>query len=248
MSTALAVEIDPEVQEAMTAALTMPQSFAYWGDRPLGETWGFVTIGRHRDSDALQRSNFEVVSEDLLERFPEQLEIMHTSHCLVGWYDHLIVHVRDEQSGAPTEAFLAAHEWMKGLEEYPIASEDHYGRLESEEEWEWFTHCLQRVEDLLPESQLPEDYQERILREANGDNGSSFDEDDVQLAATRLGFTESSVPCPHTAMTPIEGQLTLIQMPAATCRRCWGTGFVVREQTGDADEFGLALWQLTFDD
>ena len=89
--------------------------------------WGFSPIGTHRDADTLTRSNWEVITRDLLERFPDAFEVYHTSHWAVGWYDHLAVDTSNET------AMLALAEWCAALADYPVANENHWSELEFNE-------------------------------------------------------------------------------------------------------------------
>lgn len=218
-----AVTLNPDMRRAMEAALTMPAHFAYWGDRPLGETWGYAGLSQHRDSSTIERSNFEVISRDLLERFGDEVEVMSSSHCMVGWMDELIVQVKDAD-GAPTDAFKAAVEWSEKLEGYSIADDDHLSTLEYEEGMQWMESCL--PDELLPSDRLPDDYLGTLYSDLDC-VGAEFDSDDVLAAARRRGWTISSaVPCPDAQYHPIEGQMTLTGDPTPVCPRCGGTGFV----------------------
>lgn len=114
--------------------LTRPSSFAMFDRResrrwfePNG--WGFSPIGTHRDADTLTRSNWQVITKDLLARFPDAFEVFHTSHWAVGWYDHLAVDTSDDA------AMRALAEWLDKLDGYPVANEDHWSELE------WIEAC-----------------------------------------------------------------------------------------------------------
>jgi hypothetical protein len=112
--------------------------YAYFGDLPLGETWA-TTFSHHRDSDDLDESNWEVITNDLIDRFPEDTQIEGSSHWAVGWSESLCVRMLDENK-EPTEAALAVIEWKEALEHYPVADEEDYSRREWEtanENWRW---------------------------------------------------------------------------------------------------------------
>jgi|SRR5215471_13608138 len=92
-------------------------------------------IGQHRDSDVLDRSNFQVILEDLRERFPDLIEVDGASHWAVGWVEGILVPALTDPSLGYTEsnvhpAFLAAMEWQAKLADYPIADETAYSELE----------------------------------------------------------------------------------------------------------------------
>lgn len=115
------------IETYKSAALKRIPNFGYWGERPLFDTWGVMTVTRHRDSEALERSNFTVVSEDLRTRFPETVEILETRHFAVGWMDHLIFDAHDP------DTLAAVYAWESKLADYPVADEMHYSALVGEE-------------------------------------------------------------------------------------------------------------------
>lgn len=82
---------------------------------------------RTRDADALEISNWEVISRDLIGRFPDDVEDHHFGHWAVGWVDRLYV-----RRGA-SQAMAAVGEWMNALADYPVADEMHYAETEDAE-------------------------------------------------------------------------------------------------------------------
>ena len=100
------------------------QSFAYWGPN---EGW-YMVYSQHRDSDTIERSNWQVMSEDMVARFPDDVRIERFSNWLVGWSDHLLV-----RPGSP--AVAAAQEYTAKLARYPLLDEELYGLMEFDEEW-----------------------------------------------------------------------------------------------------------------
>jgi hypothetical protein len=99
-------------------------SFVYYGER---EGW-LIALSQHRDSDALGRSNWAVITADVLSVSDEDAAIESASHFLVGWVEYLLV--RPGSSAA-----RRAQEWRDRLDNYPIANEEHYSMLEWNEEW-----------------------------------------------------------------------------------------------------------------
>lgn len=108
---------------ATMQTLTPQPNFAYYGKRG---HW-LVVIGQHRDSDTLDRSNFRVIARDLQGRYGEDVAIERASHFLVGWAETLLV------NPCNADAVAVANEWREKLEGYPVANEDDYSELESEE-------------------------------------------------------------------------------------------------------------------
>ncbi len=117
-------------------------NFGYHGDLDLGITWAFV-FDVHRDSDRLERSNWEVISKDLLKKHPKTVEITNCGHWLVGWVDHLTIKMVDK-NGRITRAGIDVLDWLEKLDQYPIADEDHYSNLEYTENYD---NALQSIKD-----------------------------------------------------------------------------------------------------
>lgn len=105
--------------------------FAYWGE---SEGWG-IAVSMHRDSDALERSNFRVIRDNLETRFPDDIRVETFSNWLVGWSESVLVR-------PDSEAWEAAEEWEEKLAEYPVADEDAWSEEESEEALESATEFV----------------------------------------------------------------------------------------------------------
>ena len=161
--------------------------FAYYGDLPLGETWGF-TISTHRDANVLERSNWEVISEDMLKRFPQSVETVSCSHWAVGWVEHLAVRMLTTR-GKTTKAGEAILEWREALADYPVASDSHYSQMEYDE-------ALENLEWRCSPDNPPDDWKEKLFGELH-DRNIYYEEDyfqatDAQLneVMTDLGWME----------------------------------------------------------
>lgn len=102
--------------------VTPRSSFAHYGDNA---DW-FIAIGTHRDADALTRSNFRVIRDDLSERFPDDVMVESFSHFLVGWTEAVLVR-------PDSDAYRVAEEWESKLADYPVADEEDWSREESDE-------------------------------------------------------------------------------------------------------------------
>jgi hypothetical protein len=106
--------------------------FAYYGDR---DGW-WVAASVHRESDALERSNWHTVTADILgmrdqsakEDMLADAAVERTSHFLVGWVDYLLV-----RPGTPQAA--RALDWHHRLELCPVADEVDLRTLLWNEEW-----------------------------------------------------------------------------------------------------------------
>lgn len=152
-------------------------NFAYAGRESLGITDARV-ISVSRDSDTLERSNFEVISEDLQSLAeeigePESVYIQRFGHWVVGWLDVLCVRmIEDPNLAILTVVGDRAIGWLDALRDYPVADESHYSELESEE----FTDYL--LDDLIP-YEISEEIRERYS-------------DDRILSALMILFQNSS--------------------------------------------------------
>ena len=99
-------------------------SFAYWGNRA---DW-LVALGQHRDSDALDRSNWRTIVPPILAAHPDDAAVESMTNWAVGWIEYLLVR-------PGTDAAVEAQRWADKLADYPVADEDDYGNLENAEEW-----------------------------------------------------------------------------------------------------------------
>lgn len=128
---------EARMAEMAERALTPPQDFAYFGELYEADGWGRM-FGVHRDSDALERSNWQAI----LERFKPFSEeeagedftwtVEGSSHWAVGWIDQGRIRVRID--GEYTEAFKRACEIVEALENYPVLNEEEFSRIEWEDD------------------------------------------------------------------------------------------------------------------
>lgn len=98
------------------------ESFAYWGER---EGW-YIALSQHRDSDALDRSNWRTIAPPMLAAHPDDAAIESMSNWAVGWVEYLLVR-------PGTAAETAALEWRDNLADYPVADESDWSALEWED-------------------------------------------------------------------------------------------------------------------
>lgn len=99
-------------------------SFVYYGER---EGW-LIALNVHRDSDALERSNWRIITPSILAADPNDAAIERMNHWAVGWIDYLLV-----RPGSPAQT--AAEGWAERLANYPVADEEDFSALEFGEEW-----------------------------------------------------------------------------------------------------------------
>lgn len=104
---------------------TRKPDFAYYGDRP---DW-LVTLAQTRDSDAVERSNWRVITGQVMAEYPDDTAIESMSHWAVGWVEYLLV-----RPGSPAVKIMS--DWADQLAIYPVANDDDYEKLVAEEEAE----------------------------------------------------------------------------------------------------------------
>ena len=125
-----------------------PSSYA--GHSPDGD---YMICGQSRDSDALERSNYERIFQDLVKKArelgqPEGLETDYhddpkqyvydwrAHHWAVGWVEQVIL-----KASAPEELIKMAEEIRDALDGYPVYDESHFSELEWTECEEYWNRC-----------------------------------------------------------------------------------------------------------
>jgi hypothetical protein len=108
----------------------------------MGATWyGFYSSGfsQHRDSDALERTNFQAAWAALKndreinlgtagpDNGDPTVQIVGESHWAVGWIEWIAIHESD------TEALRIAQELCDRANDYPVLDEDLFSRIEDED-------------------------------------------------------------------------------------------------------------------
>jgi hypothetical protein len=88
------------------------------------QAW-LVSIGRNRDSGALDRSNFECALKSMGGE-SDDVEVHRFGHWACGWFEIILVR---PDSAASKEA----EEIEGALANYPVLNDAHYSELESEE-------------------------------------------------------------------------------------------------------------------
>ena len=154
--------------EEAKQSLEKPEYFAYYGDLYEEDGWGRA-FGQHRDSDALERSNWQVISTDLKERFPDDIVEESASHWAVGWVETLRVKVLiDPEKGIEedniTDAFKAVIEWKDALADYPVADEMHWCELEHDEMVEYLDDEIPLIWSREHDDDMPEYLAEAVMR------------------------------------------------------------------------------------
>ena len=83
-------------------------------------------VGRSRDSDCLEESNFDAMLQGLGGE-SATVQVVRESHWAVGWVEWIAIHESDEQ------ALRAADAMKERLENYPILDEEDFSEREDHE-------------------------------------------------------------------------------------------------------------------
>ena len=113
----------------------------YGGFNPVGD---YVIYGQHRDSNALTRSNYQRIFEDLIayaeklgcqnngidgeEEESDMVYDFRASHWAVGWCETILI-----CNNAPQALIDYADEINAAMSDYPVYDESHYSELEWDE-------------------------------------------------------------------------------------------------------------------
>lgn len=150
-----------EAQAALNKTTEAISSNCFHHNKALGESQAIMLAVTH-DSSALDRSNWRVIIADLKEQFGSEdgvndndsyenvsnWHIERFNHWTCGWIDYLIVNVYKDSSAydngdhefairyeeqVTTPAFDTMIDWQERLDNYPVADEENWSNLESEE-------------------------------------------------------------------------------------------------------------------
>lgn len=120
----------------------------------MGTDWSqyFVILSKHRDSDSIERVNFEAARKLLSQWEGEevsptpsgdipcpqmQVAIASANHWAIGWTESLLIHEE-----APEDALIEAAEIIAALADYPCLDDEELSNLENEEAREAWEDCL----------------------------------------------------------------------------------------------------------
>lgn len=169
-----------DISSLAKQALAKPSDFGYWGNQDMFKTWGFSGHDVTRDSSVMEKSNFKVITEDLISRFPNDFVIEQYNHWLCGWIDRLTCHIlidddEDCVEDNITESFKEAVIWHEKLQDYPIADEDDYYEQLHNEAIEAITDMADYL--LLVTDRTKDGWAEKILYTLENEMGFEFNPD-----------------------------------------------------------------------
>lgn len=166
--------VDEIIEEFLKDTREAINNSCIYENKQLGVTQAIV-YGTNRDASMLHQTNFDIVSGDLIKYKGVHTERF--NHWACGWVDYLIVVCRTK-AGKPTKAMLAAIEWQKKLEDYPVADEEEYSRREYETMMENMPEALKDLiwhTDYEMADKLPDDWYVDVAR--NVDQYENADDD-----------------------------------------------------------------------
>jgi hypothetical protein len=183
---------DTPIEKLAEMALQKPEYFGYWGDEDMFVTWGFTGHDRTRDSYILENANFKAISEELMEKFPDDFRIENYSHWACGWVDRLVCKIlihKDKRfvDENITEAFRAAIRIHEVLDDYPVYDENLYSEMQVEEIYSFMNDLPSPILDMV--DQYDENWVAKIVEQLEIDgvyidpDASIYPKDDEILEA-----------------------------------------------------------------
>ena len=99
-------------EDVVAQVLRRPSHFMYFEDLPIGTTWSLGPAVDHRDLGDTERAKFKRKVNAFKNAFGDEgvengWQIVHTSHFLVGWMDHLAFRVLDDEGNQTPQLRLA---------------------------------------------------------------------------------------------------------------------------------------------
>lgn len=123
-----------------------PKHLKLWSypENYAGEVWPnyYVFLGRHRDSSALARANFDAALEAIGGEVEDTVVVVRESHWAVGWVEWIAIHMD------ASDALEKADAIQSKLEDYPVVDEELWGMYEREEADETWRNCYSVAERL----------------------------------------------------------------------------------------------------
>lgn len=165
------------IVELAKQALEKPEDFGWWGKEEMFVSWGWAGIDKNNSSRADDIVNFDLITTDLMERFPFDFDIVGLRHWAVGHADRLTCRILiDEKLGIIesniTEAFKEAMKWLMKLDDYPIVDDEKLYEYCRQEMFDWI---MQELPDDVYVKDSKEETVDSILGELEKDESGDFD-------------------------------------------------------------------------
>jgi hypothetical protein len=118
---------------------TMPDNYG-------GASWPnhySAGVGQSRDSDALERSNFECMLRALGGE-SDIVTVVHEGHWAVGWVQWIAIEADGTEES--DKALKLAEELVCALSEYPVLDEEHFSELEQADADQTWRTCYNEAD------------------------------------------------------------------------------------------------------
>ena len=139
----------------MTNLQALHEALTRWEvpDSWFGQHWDgyFVGLSQHRDSDALERSNFRSALEALGGE-SETVHVVREGHWAVGWIEWIAIHESDEK------ALSIQYEIEGSLANYPVLDEEDFCEEETKEANEVWRNCYDEKERIEYVREYPDQF------------------------------------------------------------------------------------------
>lgn len=165
---------------------------------------GLGPVGQTRDSGALDRSNFQVIQEDLRERYPDDFDIASFNHWACGWIEEMIWNAGNADLRAAVQV------WRDKLDSYPVADDEHYSELESDELADYLATEIPAVMN-LQDPELPESVTAGMVAEKLQETGDVSRIDDVSESQITSAIASVLADLHRAEHTPPASQLQLVE-------------------------------------
>lgn len=106
------------------------------------ENWFVAPVSRNRDSDALSRSNFAVLTQQLGDEGENTFEIHRFGHWGPGWFEIILINPNNES------LVKIGNDAEDSLADYPVLDDEHFSCEESEEASEVWQNCYDEKQRL----------------------------------------------------------------------------------------------------
>lgn len=101
----------------------------------------YVFLGKHRDSEYIDLSNFEVALKALGGENPPDVIVVRSTHWAVGWVEQIMIHESCK------DKLESAQNILDGLEIYPILDDMHYSNLRYDDVMQLVDDCKDDLEN-----------------------------------------------------------------------------------------------------
>lgn len=113
-------------------------NFVYYGDTPIGDTWGIVYSKVVNEASPLVESNFDTIVNELKTYYPDDYRIERFGHDVVGPIEHILVRIFTDEARITAAGLCCARVWQE-LENYMVLDEELWGIYE----WDAFNDLIE---------------------------------------------------------------------------------------------------------